>query len=97
MKKKLYISLPISGRPLAEAKAQAAEMKARMEGKGYDVVTPFEINPDSTRPYSEMMGRCIERLLECDAVCFARFWVMSEGCRLERTAAKIYGIEIVEP
>lgn len=99
-KKRLYISLPISGRPLKEAADEAAKLKTALEDEGYDVVTPFEVCPDNTLPYSALMGKDIAVLLECDAICLAPRWKNSKGCSLERAAAEIYGLDIlcvVEP
>lgn len=93
MEKKLYISLPISGRNLDDVKRRAEHLKASIEpGAEYFVgVTPFDICPDSTLPYSELMGRDIAGLLECDAVLFDYDWYESKGCRTEMAVAEIYG------
>lgn len=93
-KKKLYLSLPISGRHLDDAQQEAAFYKDIWEQKGYEVITPFDLSPESDKPYSYHMGRDIEGLLESQAVYFAPGWVESKGCNLEYAAAKIYGKEI---
>ena len=95
MKKKLYISLPITGRDLDSAKREAENYKRFYECAGYDVITPFDVSPDSEKPYSYHMGRDIETLLECDAVFFVYGFHHSKGCNLEYAAAKIYGKEII--
>lgn len=95
-KKKIYISLPISGLPLSEVVMEAEHYKEIWKGKGYEVVTPFDLSPESDKPYSYHMGKDIEGLLECDAVYFAEGWNDSRGCNLERAAAEIYGKEIHE-
>lgn len=94
-KKKVYLSLPITGRPLEKAKEYASKMKERLTFQGYEVVTPFEINPNSEEPYSRLMGRCIEALLECDAAYFCIGWQHSKGCMAEFETAKIYEKEIL--
>ena len=93
-KKKLYISLPISGFSLNAVALEAESYKLMWEEEGFEVVTPFDLSPDSEKPYSYHMGKDIEGLLECDAVYFAPGWVDSKGCNLEFAAAKIYGITI---
>ena len=90
-KKKLYISLPISGFSLNAVALEAESYKLMWEEEGFEVVTPFDLSPDSEKPYSYHMGKDIEGLLECDAVYFAPGWVDSKGCNLEYAAAKIYG------
>lgn len=94
-KKKLYISLPISGRELEEAKEYASKMKERLTFQGYEVITPFEVCPDSEEPYSCLIGRCIEALIECDAAYFCIGWKHSKGCMAEFEVARIYGKEIL--
>lgn len=90
-KKKLYISLPISGFSLNAVALEAESYKLMWEEEGFEVVTPFDLSPDSEKPYSYHMGKDIEGLLECDVVYFAPGWVDSKGCNLEYAAAKIYG------
>lgn len=89
-KLKLYVSIPISGYQLDAVQREAATYKELWQGKGYEVVTPFDLSPESNKPYSYHMGRDIEGLLECDAVYFAPGWTESKGCNLEYAAAKIY-------
>lgn len=89
-KKKLYISLPISGYQLDAVQREADAYKKLWQDEGYEVVTPFDLSPDSDKPYSYHMGKDIEGLLECDVVYFAPGWVESKGCNLEYAAAKIY-------
>ena len=94
MKKKLYISLPISGRNLDDVKRRAEYLKNSIISEEYEGVTPFDICPDSTLPYSELMGRDISGLMECDAVLFDYDWNESKGCRIEMAVAQICNIQI---
>ena len=94
MKKKLYISLPITGKNIEDVKFQADSYKDVFSFK-YDVVTPFDICDEPDRPYSHYMGEDMKVLLECDAVFFAPGFSRSKGCQLEFAAAKIYGKEII--
>lgn len=94
MKKKLYISLPISGRNLDDVIKRANHIKESVVSEEYEAVTPFDICPDSTLPYSELMGRDIAGLLECDAILFDKDWNTSKGCRTEMAVAQIYGLRI---
>lgn len=46
-KKKLYISLPISGFSLNAVALEAESYKLMWEEEGFEVVTPFDLSPDS--------------------------------------------------
>ena len=89
MKKKVYISIPISGKDISEVKLHLDIVKNGLVSNGYDV------SPDSNASYAEHMGRDIQALLECDAVYFCRGWQDSKGCQAEYEVAKIYGKQIV--
>lgn len=94
MKKKMYISLPISGWPLHLVKQQAKDYAAIWSDE-YDVITPFDVNPDSKSfDYAHYMGRDIEALLRCECIYMAPGWVQSKGCNIEYQVAKICGLEI---
>lgn len=94
MKKKLYISLPISGRKLEDVKRRAKALKELAVSEWDEVLTPFDICKDSTLPYSELMGRDITGLLECDAILLDFDWNESRGCRAELAIAQIYNKRI---
>lgn len=87
----VYISLPITGFPLAEAKRKAEAVKVEIASHGHDVITPFDVCPEEDMSYSYYMGKDIMALLECDAVYFLHGWEKSKGCLLEYSAARIYG------
>ena len=94
---KAYISIPISGRPLIDAKCQAERIKAKLTEHGHECITPFDVCPESGKPYAYYMGKDIEALLaeDIDAVVFGNGFHNSKGCRLEHAAAEIYGKRIV--
>lgn len=82
---KLYISIPIIGRALHEAKAHAEAIKAKLAPHGHECITPFDICPEPDRSYAHYMGRDIETLLadDIDGVVFGAGFHDSKGCRLE--------------
>lgn len=94
---KLYISIPISGRPLQEAKNQADGIKAALTPHGHGCITPFDVCPDADKTYAYYMGRDIEAILsdEVDGVVFGDGFGNSKGCLLEYAAALIYGKRII--
>lgn len=92
---KIYISLPITGRDIEQVEASLIFTSAVIEKKGHTPVSPLDISPDSDATYAEHMGNDIRALLECDAALFLEGWQHSKGCRLEFSAAEIYGKEIL--
>lgn len=97
-KKKIYISLPITGRDFDEVESEILYVSRVLEMKGYRVVTPidFDVNPDLDKPYHELLGNDIKALMECDAICLCPGWEKSKGCQLEHFAAKLWDKEIIE-
>ena len=103
-RKRIYISIPISGNGLEEVKAKARVARERLlydvfgvkKGRNRpDVITPFDVCPESDKPYSYYMGKDIEALLECDAIYLCEGWQNSKGCIAEFEMARIYGKEII--
>lgn len=97
-KKKIYISLPITGRDFDEVESEILYVSGVLEMKGYHVVTPidFDVNPDLDKPYHELLGNDIKALMECDDICLCPGWEKSKGCQLEHFAAKLWDKEIME-
>ncbi len=92
---KVYISLPITGHPIDEARQKAERAKQQLSDMGHEPVSPLDVSPDADATYAEHMGNDIAALLTCDAVLFLDGWGASRGCNLEMEAAKIYGKEII--
>lgn len=93
-KKKMYLSLPISGRKIEKVKEYARKVKEAWVKKGFEVVTPFEVVPIDGMPYEYCMGRDIMALLRCDGVILCKDWFGSKGCRAECSVAEVYGKSI---
>ena len=103
-RKRIYISIPISGHDLEEVKAKVGYARERLlcdvfgfkkEWNRPDVITPFDVCPEPDKPYSYYMGKDIEALLECDAIYLCEGWQNSKGCMAEFEVARIYGKEIM--
>lgn len=92
---KVFVSLPITGKE-EWARQEAARVKGILEGKGFEVVTPFGCAPEPDRKIGYYMGRCIEALLDCTVICQHPEWYKSQGCRVEEAASKVYGILHIE-
>lgn len=95
-KKKVYVSLPITGKVLRDSIIEAEKYKLYLENRGYEVVTPFDVCTEQNRPYAYNMGKCIEALLESDVIFLAPGWKDSKGCNAENMVALIYGKEIIK-
>lgn len=100
----IYICLPINGRrtgTLSEkklaAKGQADRIKTKLEGQGYEVVTPFDVVPaEEDVDDAEALGRCITALRRCGGIYKASGWRFSNGCQVESITASVYNIIVVE-
>lgn len=94
---KLYISIPISGRPLHEAKYHAECIKAALTQHGHECITPFDVCSEPGKTYGYYMGRDIEAILDnnIDGVVFGHGFHDSNGCMLEHAAAQIYTKSII--
>ena len=90
----MYLSLPISGRDINTVKNRVKHLKEIFISDEYELVSPFDICPNSSLPYNELMGRDIAGLMECDAALFDFDWQESKGCRTEMAVAEIYGKRI---
>ena len=103
-RKRIYISIPISGHDLEEVKEKARDIREWVLWDVFgsrkcrirpDVITPFDVCPEPDKPYSYYMGKDIEALLECDAIYLCEGWQNSKGCMAEFEVARIYGKEIM--
>ena len=101
MKKKVFISLPITSRPeptmeerIAEAKKEALIMANVFREEGYEPITPFDVTKDGMTE-AQCIGACITALLECDCVYFCKYWFNSRGCRIEKYVSMEHNIVII--
>lgn len=94
MKKKIYISLPISGRDIKKVEMECCLASTRIKEFGLKPVSPLDVSPDTESSYAEHIGRDITAMLGCDGALFLKGWDNSKGCALEMEAARIYGIRI---
>lgn len=92
---RIYLSLPITGHEetAPQMAEEAKQNLLKVFPKGVEVVTPFEVcHPDEKLDYAACMGRDIEELLRCDAVCVLlnEYTWDSNGVNLEWYAAQKY-------
>lgn len=94
-RKKIYVSILISGHDYIEQKLKAHKVACKLSKDGWVCLTPFDIVQDATAPYERAMGACIEELMKCRKIYFCKGWQNSKGCQLEMQTALIYGLEIL--
>lgn len=93
--KKIYISLPISGRPLEEARLNADCIKAVLSRAGHQTVSPFDNYVGKNPTYVDCLIYSLRIIAGCDAIFLCNGWQFSRGCRIERTFAEELGKTIM--
>lgn len=93
MKKKIYLSIPISGKDEKKQREKADLIKAKLSKEGYEVVNPFDIYSGEKPTYFDYIAHDIRALADCDTAYFCIGWEKSRGCQLERAFCDIYGKE----
>lgn len=101
---KVYLSMPISGRPIKEAIAEGKRIVETLSAahKNWEIINPLDIsaglpkevwNLPERKRYAAFLGADIEALLgEADAVAFTMGALVSKGCRLELCLANVYDL-----
>lgn len=93
--KKCYISLPITGRDLDDVRERIAELKRKLQDKGFVPVSPFDRDVDFDATHEEHMREDFKMLLDCDYILMSSGWEHSVGCRAELNAALACGIKVM--
>lgn len=101
-KKKVFISLPMSGkreREINECKQQILEHLAHFAiyEDEIDVIDTYITDdpPEGSNVRLWYLGKTIELLAQADIVVFAKDWEKARGCRIERKCAKIYHVPAI--
>lgn len=96
MKKKLYISAPVSGRDPEECRKFFDGVAREAAERGWQPINPMDNGLDTEAPWEQHMRKDIRMMLECDAVILVSGWQFSRGCRLEEIIARETGLEVIE-
>lgn len=96
MKKKVYISGPITGIPYDKCRKAFSEVQQRLEAMGYETVNPLENGLPAEAAYEEHMKADIAMLLRCDCIYAMKGWTGSNGCMTELAVCKATGIQLLE-
>jgi hypothetical protein len=106
--RKIYVSLPISGRNIRQQRAKALEVIDRLSVKledGVKFINPFDISDalDSLHKamgiapptYEEYMTYDLRAQDSCTATYFCKGWEASEGCGREHRNASANNHELM--
>lgn len=93
---RVMISQPMRGKTTEQIRAERAELIAKLEAVGHDVVdTIFTgIYPRKARPAVWNLGKALMELSQCDALVMMPGWEGADGCVVELTTAYRYGIPV---
>ena len=96
MKKRIYISGPISGREINECRADFQRAEYEMIARGFEPVNPVaeaDKHPEHTTTHDHMRHD-IELLMTCDYIYMMRKWTHSKGCKVEFDVATAIGLPV---
>lgn len=94
MKKKIYISGPISGYDYTERKQEFARIKALLEKLDYDVFNPMENGLPADASTAQHMRIDLTALLMSDEIYMMKRWNHSAGCQTELLVATAIGLDV---
>jgi Asp-tRNA(Asn)/Glu-tRNA(Gln) amidotransferase A subunit family amidase len=94
--KKIYISGPITGRPVAQAEAEFAYAAERLASRGWQVVNPMSLPVHEThdQSYAAYMREDLRELLDCGAIYMLPGWHNSRGARCEKHVAEMLELSV---
>jgi hypothetical protein len=99
MKKRIYISGPISGHDLEERRKAFKEVQVFLEAQGYEVFNPMENGLSAEATTHQHMHRDLSVLTNeafpFDAIFMMRKWLHSAGCKLEFDVATAIGLKVI--
>ena len=92
---KIYLSGPITGLPLKEAKANFAQAAKQIEAFGHEPVNPFDNGLDEKASWNQHLVADIALLLECEGIYLIKGWEKSNGACIEQYIASKCGMAII--
>jgi hypothetical protein len=94
MKKKVYIAGKVTGESYLKCIAKFYDVQQELQELNYIAVNPLEVVNDWKTEWKPAMKKCINALMECDAVLFLPDWKKSQGAKLEMHIAEAMQLNI---
>ncbi len=94
MKKKVYISGPITGLRNDKYRDKFREADKKLHEEGHYAIDPSVFGKPGQRSWDYYMRVAIPELCKCDAIYMLEGWRHSKGARLELHIARELGMEI---
>lgn len=92
---KTYLSGPITGLPIEQARKNFTDAEARLKSAGMEVVNPMNLPHDHDKSWEAYMKECIIALMGCDAIHLMKDWHKSRGASMEAYLAHALDIQIL--
>ena len=92
---KIFVSMPMTGKTKAEIFKTFNRVSDWLKtGLGDDIEVVHGYSGKNASPIW-LLGNAIQKMDGADAVCFARGWQWSDGCRVEHEVANRYDTKII--
>lgn len=92
--KKVYISGPVTGLDLEEAKKRFSFFEDKINSIGHEAVNPINNGLTEEDPWIDHMVIDLKMLYYCDEAIMLKDWEFSKGACLEHEMAKLLGMTI---
>lgn len=93
MKKKIYISGPISGHDLEARRRVFSDVAKTAAALGFEPVSPFDNGVPEDAPWEDHMRADIKMLLDCHAILMLPGWKDSKGACTELIIANTLNMQ----
>ena len=92
--KKINIAGKVSGLPIHKVTFKFGKAQRQLEKLSYDAVNPLEVVNDWNATWQEAMSKCVNALVECDALFLLPDYEDSKGAQYELECAKELNLDI---
>lgn len=94
MSRRIYVSVPISGRDPETVRRHVARAERRIRASHFEPVSPLANGLPPSAPWAAHMREDLRLLLTCDAIVMLPGWQSSDGCCLELQVAARLGLDV---